>query len=86
MPPMAGLQDICAIRSAFIVIIAVLQTEAGAGARGFAAGMPAANDHNFVDHSGTIVDIQRTDRYLVTACGWLRSSKSNGGKAARRYI
>ena len=51
MPPIAGLQDICAIRSRFIVIIAVRKPKPRAGARGFAAGMPGADDDHVITSS-----------------------------------
>jgi hypothetical protein len=47
MPPTAGLQDICAIRSRFMVTMAVLQSHARAGPRRFASRVPGA-DHNYV--------------------------------------
>ncbi len=51
MPPIAGLHDICAIKSRFIVIIAVFKPKPGARPRGFAAGMSGADDNHFITSS-----------------------------------
>ena len=47
-PPMAGLQLICAIRSMFMVMSAVLQAHARRGHRRLAAGMSRAHYHHIV--------------------------------------
>ena len=44
MPPMAGLQDICAMRSTFRVIERGLQAHARGGHGGLASGMSGADD------------------------------------------